>query len=93
MRKDIEAGDYLLALDTVPKPRRVEGQAQEEAEGHAVKVRVTRLDKRPLHGATLAAESDEMAGAHGPFQTVAEALAHGEAWGRHYVARVLGHGV
>jgi hypothetical protein len=34
-----------------------------------------------------------MTGDHGPFETVAEAIAHGEAWGRHYVARVLGHAV
>jgi hypothetical protein len=96
MQKDIEVGDYLLSLDAVP--RVVEAVAEDgaektaaPAEHYAIRVRVTRLDRQPLHGSKLADDSGEMTGGHGPFETVAEAIAHGEAWGRHYVARVLGH--
>ncbi|AQH00177.1 MULTISPECIES: hypothetical protein [Caballeronia] len=97
MQKDIEVGDYLLAMQAVPRPRETD-EADEEAgvapsEGYAIRVRVTRLDKQPLHGSKLADDSGEMTGDHGLFETVAEAIAHGEAWGRHYVARVLGHSV
>ncbi|WP_250512648.1 hypothetical protein [Caballeronia sp. INDeC2] len=89
MQKDIEVGDYLLALQATPRPIAADGDAQ----GFAIRVRVTRLDRKPVHGSTLADDSGEMTGDHGPFETVAEAVAHGEAWGRHYVARVLGHAV
>ncbi|BBU27147.1 hypothetical protein BTHE68_08810 [Burkholderia sp. THE68] len=94
MQKDIEVGDYLLAMQAVP--RQIEADGDEEAspsEGYAIRVRVTRLDQKPVHGSALASDSGEMTGDHGPFETVAEAIAHGEAWGRHYVARVLGHSV
>jgi len=94
MQKDIEVGDYLLAMQAVP--RQIEADGDEEAapsEGYAIRVRVTRLDRKPVHGSALASDSGEMTGDHGPFETVAEAIAHGEAWGRHYVARVLGHSV
>ncbi|SAK84586.1 hypothetical protein AWB82_05693 [Caballeronia glebae] len=94
MQKDIEVGDYLLAVQAVPRPLEAEGDAQASpSEGYAIRVRVTRLDRKPLHGSKLADESGEMTGDRGPFETVAEAIAHGEAWGRHYVARVLGHAV
>jgi hypothetical protein len=93
MQKDIEVGDYLLSLHPGPKPAEpVDGEdAGAPPERYAVRVRVTRIDRRPVHGSTLADDSGEMTGGHGPFETVAEAIAHGEAWGRHYVARVLGH--
>jgi hypothetical protein len=99
MQKDIEVGDYLLSLNAVPKAAEPE---EPDADGHvpsppperyAIRVRVTRLDRQPVHGAALTSDSGEMEGGHGPFETVAEAIAHGEAWGRHYVARVLGHAV
>ncbi|SAK52262.1 hypothetical protein [Caballeronia ptereochthonis] len=96
MQKDIEVGDYLLAMQAVPRPREAEGDADADAapsEGYAIRVRVTRLDQKPVHGAKLADDSGEMTGDHGLFDTVAEAIAHGEAWGRHYIARVLGHAV
>ncbi|MDR5819768.1 hypothetical protein [Caballeronia sp. LZ043] len=102
MEKDIEVGDYLLAMQAVPRPRpAVDGTNADDAadpdaaptEGYAIRVRVTRLDRQPVHGSRVADDSGEMTGDHGPFETVAEALAHGEAWGRHYVARVLGHSV
>ncbi|MDR5756626.1 hypothetical protein [Caballeronia sp. LZ035] len=100
MEKDIEVGDYLLALQTVPRLRpspSLDGADAEAdaapSEGYAIRVRVTRLDRQPVHGSRVADESGEMTGDHGPFETVAEAIAHGEAWGRHYVARVLGHSV
>jgi len=94
MQKDIEVGDYLLAVQAVPRPLEAEGDAQASpSEGYAIRVPVTRLDRKPLHGSKLADESGEMTGDRGPFETVAEAIAHGEAWGRHYVARVLGHAV
>ncbi|KXV16255.1 hypothetical protein CR51_01575 [Caballeronia megalochromosomata] len=97
MQKDIEVGDYLLAMQAVPRQFEADADADAEApppeEGYAIRVRVTRLDRKPVHGSTLADDSGEMTGAHGPFETVAEAIAHGEAWGRHYVARVLGHAV
>ncbi|MDR5779002.1 hypothetical protein QCE63_06100 [Caballeronia sp. LZ065] len=106
MEKDIEVGDYLLALQTVPRLRpsvdganaNADAEADADAdaapsEGYAIRVRVTRLDRQPVHGGRVADESGEMTGDHGPFETVAEAIAHGEAWGRHYVARVLGHSV
>ncbi|SAL19272.1 hypothetical protein AWB71_00915 [Caballeronia peredens] len=94
MQKDIEVGDYLLAMQTVP--RTIEAGGEDDAapaERYAIRVRVSRLDRKPVHGSTLADDSGEMTGDHGPFETVAEAVAHGEAWGRHYVARVLGHAV
>ena len=92
MQKDIEVGDYLLAMQAVPRSREEGGEAgAAPSEGYAIRVRVTRLDQKPVHGTKLADESGEMTGDHGPFETVAEAIAHGEAWGRHYVARVLGH--
>jgi hypothetical protein len=100
MQKDIEVGDYLLSLHAVPKadastPDIDGGDPDPSAppERYAVRVLVTRLDRQPLHGATDACDSGEMTGGHGTFETVAEAHAHGEAWGRHYVARVLGHAV
>ncbi|QSN62146.1 hypothetical protein [Caballeronia sp. M1242] len=93
MRKDIEVGDYVLALDTLPTSPPADGQSDASAEGYAVRVRVARLDGRPLHGTTLVTDSGEMSGDHGPFATVAEAMAHGEAWGRHYVSRILEHGL
>ncbi|SAL76103.1 hypothetical protein AWB74_04937 [Caballeronia arvi] len=94
MQKDIEVGDYLLAMQAVPKPREVDGDTGvAPSEGYAIRVRVSRLDRQPLHGSKLADDSGEMTGDHGLFETVAEAIAHGEAWGRHYVARVLGHSV
>jgi hypothetical protein len=94
MQKDIEVGDYLLAMQALPKPREADGDAGvAPSEGYAIRVRVSRLDRQPLHGSKLADDSGEMTGDHGLFETVAEAIAHGEAWGRHYVARVLGHSV
>lgn len=96
MQKDIEVGDYLLAMQAVARPLETDADADADAapsEGYAIRVRVTRLDRKPVHGSTLADDSGEMLGDHGPFETVAEAIAHGEAWGRHYVARVLGHSV
>ncbi|MDR5812916.1 hypothetical protein QCE62_04840 [Caballeronia sp. LZ033] len=96
MEKDIEVGDYLLAMQAVPRPRPAVDGAEADAaptEGYAIRVRVTRLDRQPVYGSRVADDSGEMTGDHGPFETVAEALAHGEAWGRHYVARVLGHSV
>jgi hypothetical protein len=94
MQKDIEVGDYLLAMQTVTRLIATDGEENEApSEGYAIRVRVTRLDRKPVHGSKLADDSGEMTGDHGPFGTVAEAIAHGEAWGRHYVARVLGHAV
>ncbi|SAK42517.1 hypothetical protein AWB76_00415 [Caballeronia temeraria] len=94
MQKDIEVGDYLLAMQTVPRLLEAEGDADAApSEGYAIRVRVTRIDRKPVHGSKLADDSGEMTGDRGPFETVAEAIAHGEAWGRHYVARVLGHAV
>lgn len=93
MQKDIEVGDYMLTMSAVPTPLQGGGEDEAPVEGYAIRVRVTRVDQRPVHGSTLADDSGEMTGDHGPFETVAEALAHGEAWGRHYVARVLGHAV
>jgi hypothetical protein len=88
MHKEIEVGDYMLSLNAVPARA-----DEDEIERYAIRVRVTRIDHGPLHGTTLADDSGEMTGGHGPFETVGEAIAHGEAWGRHYVARVLGHAV
>ncbi|KIG10995.1 hypothetical protein [Caballeronia concitans] len=93
MQKDIEVGDYMLNMSAVPTPLQRDGEDEAPVEGYAIRVRVTRVDQRPVHGSTLTDDSGEMTGDHGPFETVAEALAHGEAWGRHYVARVLGHAV
>jgi hypothetical protein len=89
MQKEVEVGDYMLSMDTVPAPT----DGDDDIERYAIRVRVTRIDHQPLHGTTFADDSGEMTGGHGPFETVAEAIAHGEAWGRHYVARVLGHAV
>ncbi|MDR5771143.1 MULTISPECIES: hypothetical protein [unclassified Caballeronia] len=86
MRKDIEAGEYLLALNA-------EESENESGAGYAVRVRVARIDGKAVHGSQLVDDSGEMIGPHGPFETIAGALAHGEAWGRHYIARVLAHGL
>jgi hypothetical protein len=56
-------------------------------------VMVTRHDGTPVRGSTHAEDSGDLTGNHGPYVTVAEAVAHGEAWGRHFVARVLGGAV
>jgi hypothetical protein len=93
MQKDIEVGDYMLSLSAVPRPRDPTEDAAAPPERYAIRVRVTRIDRQPLHGGKLADDSGEMTGGHGPFETLAEAIAHGEAWGRHYIARVLGHAV
>ncbi len=95
MEKDIEVGDYLLSLHAVPKAESAGAPdgTDTPAPPERYAVRVTRFDRQPLHGSTIAGDSGKMTGGHGPFETVAEAIAHGEAWGRHYVARVLGHAV
>jgi hypothetical protein len=54
---------------------------------------VTRHDGAPVRGSTRAEDSGELTGGHGPFPTMADAIAHGEAWGRHFVARILGGAV
>jgi hypothetical protein len=90
MHKDLEVGDYLLAMTAVQKSDSADPPS---VTGFNVRVIVTRHDGTPIHGSTLKENSGEMTGDHGPFATVAEAFAHGEAWGRHFVARVLGGAV
>ncbi len=81
MEKDIEVGDYLLSLHAVSKAEDAAAPDGTDTpappERYAVRVRVTRL---AVHGSTIAGDSGEMTGDHGQFETVAEAIAHGEAW-------------
>jgi hypothetical protein len=90
MHQDVEVGDYLLTINVASKNDPADA---DKSTGYNVRVRVTRHDGTPLHGSTQAEDSGELTGAHGPYATVADAIAHGEAWGRHFVARVLGGAV
>ena len=90
MHKELEVGDYLLAISAVQKDDSADAAS---VIGFNVRVIVTRLDRRPIHGAVLTEDSGEMTGGRGPFPTAGDAIAHGEAWGRHFVARVLGGAV
>jgi hypothetical protein len=87
MHQDVEVGDYLLTINAEPK---YDPPDAEKIVGFNVRVLVTRHDGTPVHGSMHAEDSGELTGNHGPYVTVAEAIAHGEAWGRHFVARVLG---
>ena len=90
MHQDVEVGDYLLTINAEPK---YDPPDAEKIVGFNVRVLVTRHDGTPVHGSMHAEDSGELTGNHGPYVTVAEAIAHGEAWGRHFVARVLGGAV
>ena len=90
MHQDVEVGDYLLTINVAPKH---DPAGAENIDGFSVRVTVTRHDGTPVRGSTHAEDSGELTGAHGPYVTVADAVAHGEAWGRHFVARVLGGAV
>jgi hypothetical protein len=87
MHKDIEVGDCHLAISAEQKYDPADAA---KVIGFDVRVIVTRLDGTPLRGSMRTEDSGEMTGDHGPFTTVADAIAHGEAWGRHFVARILG---
>ena len=87
MHQDVEVGDYLLTINAEPK---YDPPDAEKIVGFNVRVLVTRHDGTPVHGSVHAEDSGELTGNHGPYVTMAEAIAHGEAWGRHFVARVLG---
>ncbi|CAN7379484.1 hypothetical protein [Caballeronia sp. 15715] len=86
MHQDVEVGDYLLTINVEPQ---YEPPDVEEIMGYSARVMVTRHDGTPVRGSTHAEDSGDLTGNHGPYATVAEAVAHGEAWGRHFVARVL----
>ena len=90
MHQDVEVGDYLLTINAEPK---CDPSDAEKIIGFNVRVLVTRHDGTPVHGSVHAEDSGELTGNHGPYVTMAEAIAHGEAWGRHFVARVLGGAV
>ena len=87
---DVEVGDYVLAINAEPK---YDSADAENVIGFNVRVRVTRHDGTPVRGTKHAEDSGELTGDHGPYLTVSDAIAHGEAWGRHFVARVLGGAV
>ena len=87
MHQDVEVGDYLLTINAEPK---YEPPDPEKVIGFNVRVIVTRHDGTPVRGSTHAEDSGELSGGHGPYATMGDAIAHGEAWGRHFVARVLG---
>jgi len=90
MHQDVEVGDYLLTINVESK---FDPPDADKVIGFNVRVIVTRHDGTPVHGRTHAEDSGELTGNHGPYVTMAEAIAHGEAWGRHFVARVLGGAV
>jgi hypothetical protein len=90
MHQDVEVGDYLLTINVEPK---FDPPDEEKIIGYSARVMVTRHDGTPVRGSTHAEDSGDLTGNHGPYVTVAEAVAHGEAWGRHFVARVLGGAV
>jgi hypothetical protein len=90
MHQDIEVGDHLLAINVEQK---YDPADAEKVIGFNVRVIVTRHDGTPVRGSTRAEDSGELSGNHGPYATVADAIAHGEAWGRHFVARILGGAV
>ena len=90
MHQDVEVGDYLLTINVEPQYTPPDA---EKIIGYSARVTVTRHDGTPVRGSTHAEDSGDLTGNHGPYVTVAEAVAHGEAWGRHFVARVLGGAV
>ncbi|WP_213762105.1 hypothetical protein [Caballeronia sp. dw_19] len=90
MHQDVEVGDYLLTINVEPK---YDPPDAEKIIGFNVRVIVTRHDGTPVRGSKHAEDSGELTGNHEPYVTVADAIAHGEAWGRHFVARVLGGAV
>lgn len=87
MHKELEVGDYLLVIRAEQKDDPADSA---KVIGFNARVIVTRIDRKPIHGDVLVEGSGEMTGGHGPFETMGDAIAHGEAWGRHFVARVLG---
>ncbi|MDN7180201.1 hypothetical protein M0D69_19795 [Caballeronia sp. SEWSISQ10-4 2] len=90
MHQDIEVGDHLLAINVEQK---CDPADEARVIGFNVRVIVTRHDGTPVRGSTHAEDSGELTGDHGPYPTMADAIAHGEAWGRHFVARILGGAV
>ena len=90
MHQDVEVGDYLLTINVEPK---YDPPDEEKVIGYGARVMVTRHDGTPVRGSTHAEDSGELTGNQESYVTVAEAVAHGEAWGRHFVARVLGGAV
>lgn len=87
MHQDVEVGDYLLAINVEQKSDPADA---ERIIGFNVRVVVTRHDGMPVRGSMHAEDSGELIAAHGLFATGGDAMAHGEAWGRHFVARILG---
>ncbi len=87
MHQDIEVGDHLLAINVEQKTDSADAAI---IIGFTVRVVVTRHDGKPVRGSTRAEDSGELTGDHGPYATAGDAMAHGEAWGRHFVARILG---
>jgi hypothetical protein len=87
MHKDIEIGDHLLTISAEQKNDPVDAA---RVIGFNARVIVTRLDGTLLRGSMHAEDSGELTGGQGPFPTAGDAIAHGEAWGRHFVARILG---
>jgi hypothetical protein len=87
MHQDVEVGDYLLAINVEQKNDPADA---EQIIGYNVRVAVTRHDGMPVRGSMRAEDSGELTAGHGPFPTAGDAMAHGEAWGRHFVARILG---
>jgi hypothetical protein len=87
MHQVVEVGDHLLAIDSEQKYDPVDAA---KVIGFYVRVIVTRLDGAPVRGSMRAEDSGELTDAQLPWATVGDAMAHGEAWGRHFVARILG---
>lgn len=90
MHQDVEVGDHLLAINVEQKCDPADAA---KIIGFNVRVVVTRHDGTPVRGSTSAEDSGELTGNHRPYAAVAEAIAHGEASGRHFVARILGGAV
>lgn len=82
MHRDIEVGDYLLAITL---DRLFDPVASDKVVGYTVRVIVSRPDRRPVRGQMLTETSGILPENGEPIPTVEDALNYGEAWGRSYV--------
>jgi hypothetical protein len=80
LHRDVSVGPYHLAINAVQKYDKADAA---RIVGYNVRVMISRPDKKPVQGAFLMENSEEMTATNGrPYPSVSDALDAGEAWGR-----------